>query len=164
LVAILFVCTANICRSPMAELVLKARRSGFGLGAQEAFNSVQSAGAQADPRAQRIDARAAAALLRRQLTPDKKWRSRRVQPEDFERFDLLLAMESRNLLDLKRQCPPELQPKLKLLLDFAPGFEGRDLPDPYFGPAAGFDHVLALIERGVGGLGEAWRRGELGQP
>ena len=161
MVAILFVCTANICRSPMAEWVLKARRSSFGPLAQEAFNSVQSAGARADPRAQTLDARAAAALLRQQLTPDKKWRSRRVQPADFERFDLLLAMESQNLRDLQRQCPPELQPKLRLLLDFVPGLEGQDLPDPYFGPAAGFDHVLTLIERGVAGLGEAWRRGEL---
>lgn len=161
MVAILFVCTANICRSPMAERVLKARCSGFGPGAQEAFNSVQSAGARAGPRAQMIDARAAAALLRQQLTPDKKWRSRRVRPADFEQFDLLLAMESQNLLDLHCQCPPELQPKLRLLLDFVPDLEGQDLPDPYFGPAAGFDHVLALIERGVAGLGEAWRRGEL---
>lgn len=161
MVAILFVCTANICRSPMAELVLKTRRSGFGARAQEAFAPVQSAGVQANPRAQKIDVRAAAALARQQLTPEKKWRSRRVQSADFEQFDLLLAMESQNLLDLRRQCPPSLQPKLCLLLDFVPGLEGRDLPDPYFGPAAGFDHVLALIERGVAGLGEAWRRGEL---
>lgn len=153
---ILIVCTANICRSPMAEVVMKARLSESG------FGSVQSAGARAHPKlGEAIDARAAAALLRHEFRPPKKWRSRRVQLEDFERFDLILAMEAQNLADLRALCPAPLQGKLRLLLDFVPGLEGQDVPDPYFGPAAGFDQVLALIERGVAGLGEAVRRGQI---
>ncbi|MCV2350987.1 low molecular weight protein-tyrosine-phosphatase [Paucibacter sp. Y2R2-4] len=159
--SVLFVCTANICRSPMAEAVLKARREAMGPDGVAAFAQVQSAGARAGPRGEPIDARALAALQRAQLSVEKKWRSKRVQPEDFERYDLIMAMEADNLAVLRKLCPPELQHKLHLLLDFVPGLEGQDVPDPYFGPAAGFDHVLALIERGVAGLGEAWRKGDL---
>jgi len=154
--SVLFVCTANICRSPMAEMVARARLAEAG------FGPVQSAGARAHPKlGEAIDARAAAALLRHEYTLQKKWRSRRVQVEDFERFDLIVAMEAQNLADLRALCPVPLQEKLHLLLDFVPGLEGHDVPDPYFGPAAGFDQVLALIERGITGLGEAARRSAL---
>jgi protein-tyrosine phosphatase len=157
--SVLFVCTANICRSPMAEALLKARRAGFSDAAD--FQNVASAGVRAGPRGQPIDARAAAALQRANLSVDKKWRSQRVLAEHFERYDLILAMEADNLQLLREQCPPELQAKLHLLLDFVPGQEGQDVPDPYFGPAVGFDHVLALLERGVAGLAQAWRDGGL---
>ena len=156
--SVLLVCTANICRSPMAEVILRARLKEAGL---ESAQPVQSAGARAHPRGgETMDARAAAALQRHDYRPEKKWRSRRVQLEDFERFDLILAMEAQNLDDLRKLCPaPPLQGKLRLLLDFAPGLEGQDVPDPYFGPTQGFDHVLGLIERGVAGLVAASRAG-----
>ena len=112
-----------------------------------AFTEVQSAGVHAGPRGEPIDARAAAALTRVDAAPNKKFRSRRVQPGDFERFDLIVAMESAHLDALRQQCPPELQGKLRLLRD-----DGQDVPDPYFGPAAGFDVVLTMIERGLAGL------------
>ncbi len=138
--AILFVCTANICRSPMAEALMKARHPA-------AFGEIKSAGVHAGPRGEPIDARAAAALTRVDAAPSKKFRSRRVQPSDFEHFDLIVAMESEHLDALRQQCPPELQGKLRLLRD-----DGQDVPDPYFGPAAGFDLVLGMIERGLAGL------------
>ncbi len=144
----------------MAEALLKARRAGFGADAAE-FQNVASAGVRAGPRGAPIDARAAAALQRANLSVDKKWHSQRVMPEHFERYDLILAMEVDNLKLLREQCPAELQTKLHLLLDFVPGLEGQDVPDPYFGPAAGFDHVLALLERGVQGLAQSWRRAAL---
>ncbi|MCV2356113.1 low molecular weight phosphotyrosine protein phosphatase [Paucibacter sp. B2R-40] len=159
--SVLFVCTANICRSPMAEVLLKARRAGFGAGAADAFKQVASAGARAAPRGEPIDARAAAALQRANLQLEKKWRSQRVEDDHFDRYDLILAMEADNLKHLRQQCPPAQQSRLHLLLDFVPGMAGQDVPDPYFGPAAGFDHVLALLERGVAGLALAWREGRL---
>ena len=70
-------------------------------------------------------------------------------------------MEADNLKVLREQCPPALQTRLQMFMDFVPGQEGQDVPDPYFGPAAGFDHVLALLERGVAGLALAWREGRL---
>ncbi len=67
-------------------------------------------------------------------------------------FDLLLTMDSDATTQLLRRCAPEHAHKIRLLLDFAPGLEGTDVPDPYYGPAAGFDHVLDLCEAGVRGL------------
>lgn len=135
----------------MAEVLFKAR---FG-----AELRVQSAGVRTGPRGQPMDARAAAALHRHGFKLQKKWRSRQVEAADFEAFDLILVMEAQHLQDLRAVCPPELQPKLRLLLDFVPGFEGQDLPDPYFGPTQGFDQALALILRSVEGVGAAWPAG-----
>ena len=135
----------------MAEVLFKAR---FG-----AELRVQSAGVRTGPRGQPMDARAAAALHRHGFKLEKKWRSRQVEAADFEAFDLILVMEAQHLQDLRAVCPPELQPKLRLLLDFVPGFEGQDLPDPYFGPTQGFDQALALILRSVEGVGAAWPAG-----
>jgi protein-tyrosine phosphatase len=159
--AILLVCTANICRSPMAEVVFKSRSADFGPGAAEVFKTVASAGVHADPRGGPVDARAAAALARHKYSIDKKWRSRRVTTEDFERFDLVLAMEADHVEALRAACKLEQREKICLLLDFVPEMVGRDLPDPYFGPAQGFDTVIDLIERGVQGVGAAWRSGQL---
>nr|WP_295081337.1 low molecular weight protein-tyrosine-phosphatase [uncultured Roseateles sp.] len=159
--AVLLVCTANLCRSPLAELLMKTRLPGFGPGAAQAFSVIESAGVRAAPRPGPIDARAAAAAQRAGLSPNKKWRSRRVVAADFERFDLILAMDSENLRELKLLCPAALHSRLHLLLDFAPGLQGQEVPDPYFGPAQGFDHVIGLLSQAVQGLGQAWREGRL---
>ncbi len=159
--AILFVCTANICRSPMAEAVFKSRLADLGEGASAVFKTVQSAGVHADPRGGPVDARAAAALNRHNYSVDKKWRSRRVQPSDLDHFDLILAMEAEHIEAMQAKATPEQAAKMHLLLDFAPGLEGRELPDPYFGPVQGFDAVLGMIEQAVQGIGAAWRDGRL---
>jgi len=138
--SILFVCTANICRSPMAEALMKARHPA-------AFSEVKSAGVHAGLRGEPIDARAAAALTRVDAAPHKKFRSRRVLASDFERFDLIVAMESAHLDTLRQQCPPELHGKLRLLPE-----DGPDGPDPYVGPAAGFEAGMEMLERGLAGL------------
>ena len=138
--SLLLVCTANICRSPMAESVFKAQATLLGLG------RVASAGVRASSRAQGMDARAITALGRRKYPVDKKWRSRRVEAEDYLRFDHILAMDQDNLDALRRQCPPEQQHKLRLLLDLVPERRGQEVPDPYFGSALGFENVLDLIE------------------
>nr|WP_276598101.1 low molecular weight phosphotyrosine protein phosphatase [Roseateles koreensis] len=157
----MLVCAANLCRSPMAELLLKARRTHFGPGADAAFQRIESAGTRAAPQAEAMDARAAAAAQRAGLKPLRKWRSRRVAAQDFERFELILAMDADNLRELRQLCPPQLQSRLHLFLDFAPGLQGQEVPDPYFGPAAGFDHVMGLLDQGVQGLAQAWMAGRL---
>jgi protein-tyrosine phosphatase len=150
--SLLLVCTANICRSPMAEAVLKA----------QAFEGlVQSAGMRVGPRGEPVDARAARILLQRGYELGRKWRSRRVQVEDLTRFDLVLAMDHDNLRELRLLCPTEHQAKLHLFLDFVPGRAGQEVPDPYFGSLQGFEHVLSLVELGAQGLRAAWRQGRV---
>ena len=146
--SILLVCLGNICRSPMAEAVIKAQLPGVKQVASAGMSAVGGP----------MDARAAAALERRGHKPLKKFRSRPFDVADFERYDLILAMDSHNLASLLKRRPEGAHAKVQLLLDFAPGLEGQEVPDPYYGPAAGFDRALALIEQGVAGLGRTIAR------
>lgn len=152
--AILLVCTANICRSPMAEAVFRAR-----LG--DVFKTVASAGVHADPRGGPVDARAAAALERHKYSLDRKWRSRRADPEQLGQYDLVLAMEAEHVEALRGKAAPELHARILMLTDFVPELVGQDIPDPYFGPAQGFDAVIGMIERAAGSLQMAAREGRL---
>ncbi|MEC5397140.1 low molecular weight protein-tyrosine-phosphatase [Uliginosibacterium sp. H1] len=148
---ILFVCTGNICRSPTAEGVARHWILRTGLDGEV---EVDSAGTHAwhdgeapDPRAQRAASRRGYDLSR--------LRARPVLPQDFERFDLILAMDRGHYVWLRRECPPALQERVKMFLDFtrAPG----DVPDPYYGEEAGFDSVLDLCEDAVRGLIDSLR-------
>ena len=140
---VLLICMGNICRSPMA-LAVTRQLAGARL-------EVDSAGTHAVRPPQGADPRAAAVLARRGYTPEKR-RSRSVTAADFEHFDLLLAMDGANLEDLRARCPPGQAGKLRLFLDFAPGLEGQDVPDPYYGDVPGFERVLDLCEAGARGL------------
>lgn len=152
--AVLLVCTANICRSPMAEAIFRAR-----LG--EVFKTVASAGMQAGPRGGPVDARAAAALTRHNYNLDRKWRSRRVEPEQLGQYDLVLAMEAEHVQALRKKAAPEHQARIRLLTDFLPEMAGEDIPDPYYGPVAGFDAVIGMIERAAQRLLAETREGRL---
>jgi protein-tyrosine phosphatase len=152
--ALLFVCTANICRSPMAEAIFRAK-----LG--EVFKTVASAGVHADPRGGPLDARAAAALDRHQYSLDRKWRSRRVDPESLGQYDLVLAMEAEHVDALRRKAAPDLHARIRLLTDFIPELAGQDVPDPYFGPVAGFDVVIGMLERAAQRMLAESREGRL---
>ena len=144
--SVLFVCVGNICRSPTAEMVMKAR--------YPAFTRVESAGVYAS-RGVPIDARARSLLEKAGVAVDRKFRSRRVSAQDFERFDLIVAMERDNLDALIEMRPEGSRAEIRLLMDFVPGMQGQDVPDPYYGPAEGFAHVLVLVERGVEGMARA---------
>ena len=144
---VLLVCMANVCRSPMACAVAQQLGRTQGRAAQLHFDS---AGTHVHS-GKRLDARAQAVLLKHRYTPPKT-RSRAVTARDFERFDLILAMDESNLAALQRQCPPQHQRKLRLLLSFAPELGLSEVPDPYYGDLAGFERVLSLCEAGVRGL------------
>ena len=78
---------------------------------------------------------------------------------DFERFDLLLAMDEANFAELRRRCPPEHRDKVRLLMEFAPGATEIEVADPYFGGAQGFEQVLDQVERACAGLLDILRSG-----
>lgn len=147
------VCMGNICRSPMAQVVAQtlaqeAARSGRSGMASPAFDS---AGTHAHHIGERPDPRATAALARRGYKIGTI-RSRRITEHDFQRYDLILAMDRNNLASLQRRCPPAHLTKLRLFLEFAEGVTETEVPDPYYGGADGFDRVLDLCEAGARGL------------
>jgi len=147
-VKVLFVCLGNICRSPTAEGVVRA------LAAREAPElalEVDSAGTAGYHVGEPPDARTRAAARRRGYDLEKL-RARMVEPADFERFDLLLAMDEDNLRVLRRRAPEPAQVRLRLFLEFAPGQDAREVPDPYYGGPNGFEEVLDLIEAAARGL------------
>jgi protein-tyrosine phosphatase len=139
---VLMVCTANICRSPLAAAALHQRLVRAGLDRRVC---IESAGTHAD-RGAPPDPRAVAAGRRRGLDLAKS-RSKRVDDADFERFEWVLAMDQDNLGHLAERCPEPFRARVGLLLDVAPRDDGeREVPDPYFGSPAGFERVLDLIE------------------
>jgi protein-tyrosine phosphatase len=143
-VSVLFVCLGNICRSPTAEGVFRRRVEQAGL-ADRVF--VDSAGTGDWHVGNPPDARAQEAARRRgiDLSP---LRARLVTEADLDAFDLVLAMDGSNLGALEAMRPG----RAVRMLVFAPQAGTLDVPDPYFGGAGGFDHVLDLIEAASDGL------------
>jgi protein-tyrosine phosphatase len=153
--SILLVCLGNICRSPTAHGVLEHRLVEAGLD----WVGVDSAGTAAYHQGKAPDARTIAAAARRGVRLEHL-RARRVEPADFEQFELILAMDRQNLEDLRALCPASLLPRVRLLLDFAPGsVPGREVPDPYYGGTDGFEQVLDLVEAACSGLVDQLRAG-----
>ncbi len=136
------VCAGNICRSPTAEGVLRKRLQELDLDRRI---GIESAGIYPEI-GSAPDSRAIAAAKRRGYDL-AKIRARAVVADDFERFDLILAMDDDNLDRLRERCPPAHHVKLALLLDHAAaGSKEREVPDPYYGAPEGFERVLDLIE------------------
>jgi low molecular weight protein-tyrosine phosphatase len=152
-IGVLFVCMGNICRSPTAEGVF--RRVVEQAGLANHFR-IDSAGTHAYHVGDAADRRAAVAAQRRGFSLDGI-RARRVCSEDFEQFDVILAMDRDNLADLTAQAGPQHRHKVSLLLEFAAGSE-TEVPDPYYGGTAGFERVLDLVEDASRGLLETLRR------
>jgi protein-tyrosine phosphatase len=112
---------------------------------------VDSAGTHAYHVGEPPDRRAQAAALRRGVDISGL-RARRVAAGDFDRFDYILAMDQDNLVDLQAACPPAANHKLKLFLEYGSGLTERNVPDPYYGGAAGFERVLDMVEVAAEGL------------
>jgi protein-tyrosine phosphatase len=133
---VLMVCLGNICRSPTAEAVLRAKLDAAGLGQRVAVDSAGTGdwhvGSPPDPRSQRHAAKRGYDL--------SSLRGRQVAEADFHRFDLILAMDEDNLADLQRLAP-EGRSRAEVRL-----FASIEVPDPYTGSAAAFEQVLDLVE------------------
>lgn len=131
---VLFVCTGNICRSPTAEAVL--RKMSFN---EEINLHVESCGTHDYHVGEPPDERAQHHAKGRGYDLSAQ-RARQLATRDFEEFDLILAMDRGHLRILERICPAQHRAKLRLFL------AGADVPDPYYGGAAGFEQVLDLVE------------------
>lgn len=145
---VLFVCMGNICRSPTAEGVF--RRVVDEADVAHVIE-IDSAGTHAYHVGHAPDSRAQQAALRRGVDLSRL-RARKVQNEDFLRFDLVLAMDHDNVADLQNACPPEYSHKVRLFMEFAPNYGNQQVPDPYYGGARGFEQVLDMVEIAAQGL------------
>jgi len=145
--SVLFVCMGNICRSPTAEGVFRHHVNERGLGDRIV---VDSAGTHAYHVGEPPDRRAFAAAERRGISL-AEIHARRVSDRDFEEFDYIIAMDEGNQRRLIDQAPEEHRLKVRLFLSFASVGE-TEVPDPYYGGAAGFERVLDLIEEASRGL------------
>jgi protein-tyrosine phosphatase len=163
---LLFVCLGNICRSPTAEGVMRALVEREGVAGIE----LESAGTGSWHVGSPPDQRAAAVARGRGMRLDGA--ARQVAPEDFEEFDLLLAMDGENRRELLRLAPGEPErAKVRLLREFDPASGGRsregsleqdlDVPDPYYGAPGGFEEVFDLVQAACEGLLGQIRAGEL---
>ena len=150
---LLFVCLGNICRSPAAEGVMRARAGAAGLAVE-----IDSAGTGGWHAGEPPDRRMTAAAARRGVDLSGL-RARQARPSDFSRFDLILAMDRGNFADLSRLRPPGAPARLELMLDQADGPRGREVPDPYYGGPDGFERVLDMLEEAADGLVDRLRRG-----
>lgn len=146
---LLFVCMGNICRSPTAEGVMRHLVAERGLE-DEIF--IDSAGIGDWHVGNAPDARSAQVASRRGITLEGA--ARQVRAADFDDFDLLICADAANVRDLRRLAPDrEAAAKIRLLREFDPASDGDlDVPDPYYGGADGFDHVLDLVEAACAGL------------
>ena len=150
---ILFVCLGNICRSAAAEAVLKKAAQDRGVSGEYEIDSAGISGYHAGERA---DKRMIEAALGRGYRVTSV--SRPVTSGDLEHFDCIIAMDNHNVRDLKRMARTEEQKKkIRKLTDFSSvGFRQKygmtEVPDPYYGGAAGFTLVLDMLEDAAGGI------------
>ncbi|WP_268875720.1 low molecular weight protein-tyrosine-phosphatase [Cognaticolwellia aestuarii] len=142
--SILFICMGNICRSPSAEAVFRQKAQVLSL-------TIDSAGVIGSHAREKPDHRAQKAGIARGYSFDKI-KARKVTVQDFEKFDLVLAMDQENIKDLIKIAPANLHYKIQLFLDYAENFDEQEVPDPYYGGAKGFQFVLDLVEDASDGL------------
>lgn len=148
MIRVLFVCTGNICRSPTAEGVFRRQVEQAGLGRRI---EADSAGTRAYHIGEPPDPRTVAAARARGYAIGHL-RGRQIGPNDFDRFDLILALDVDHRDELLHIAPPQRRERVRLLLDFAPESGHRSVPDPYYGGPEGFELVLDLVEAASRGL------------
>jgi protein-tyrosine phosphatase len=134
----------NICRSPSAEAVFRNKAQGRNF-------IIDSAGTTGSHAREKPDHRAMKAGMARGYSFDKI-KARKVTEKDFEKFDLILAMDEQNISNLKKVAPAQYLDKIQLFLDYADNYSDQEVPDPYYGGAKGFEYVLDLVEDASEGL------------
>ena len=149
---ILVVCTGNICRSPTAEAVLRKKLVVAGLGDKVRIDSAGTHGLHVG---QMPDQRSAA-VARSRGYDLSKIRSRQFKDDDYENFDVILAMDEGHLRTLMSNKPDSTGASLMLYLKFSQTHPSESVPDPYYGGDQGFEQVLDMIEEGADTLINHW--------
>jgi len=144
---ILFVCTGNICRSPLAEGIFKHIATNAGQAAE--FN-IGSAGTGGWHEGDVPDRRSIAVATEHGIDISRQ-RARRVATEDFDRSDLILAMDHDNLRNLRKIAPGDTIERIQLFNSYASGTD-EDVPDPYYGGREGFAMVYTMLFTGCTSL------------
>lgn len=145
---LLFVCLGNICRSPAAENIMNHLIEQAGLSE---YITCDSAGTSSYHIGSSPDRRITSTANNRGIT--MKGKARQFRVSDFEEFDLILAMDKENYLDILALDPQKkYRDKVKLMCDFATHHQIREVPDPYYGGREGFEKVLDLLLDACEGL------------
>jgi protein-tyrosine phosphatase len=139
---VLFVCSGNICRSPLAEAIFRHQAEEAGLLGRFVIDSAGMhgwhEGEPADPRARRVAEKHGVEVTSI---------ARPIADEDFERFDLILAMDRSHLRELRARCPPSLRSRIRLMRTFDGASSGeRDVPDPYYDREEAFERVFEQLD------------------
>lgn len=147
-VKVLFVCLGNICRSPTAHGVFEQYVEKAGLSDKIL---VDSCGTGQWHIGQPPDDRTQKAALERGYDLSHL-RARRLQQDDFQRFDYILPMDQRNLEDVLAMKPEDFKGKVQLMLEYGEDNQVKEVPDPYYGEHDGFEYVLDLLEKSSANL------------
>jgi len=148
MIKVLFVCMGNICRSPTAEVVFRAKVKQLNLLDQFIIDSAGTHDYHID---EAPDHRTQLAAKRRGYDMSAL-RGRQVDADDFMQFDYVLAMDNANLTMLQRLQPGNSTAHLELFLTFTESCLNKEVPDPYYGGADGFEQVLDRVEAAADGL------------
>ena len=146
-ISVLFVCLGNICRSPAAEAIFQNLINDRGIGNQFI---VDSAGTGSWHVGKKADSRMRFAAKQRNIYITSK--ARQISEDDFRKFNYILVMDNsnfNNVIDLKNRVKGSDFAKILKIQDFSSIFNEKEVPDPYFGGDAGFDHVLDILEDSV---------------
>ncbi|HWH16859.1 MAG TPA: low molecular weight protein-tyrosine-phosphatase [Allosphingosinicella sp.] len=144
--SVLFVCLGNICRSPLAEAAFRNEAERLGIDVE-----IDSAGT-GDWHIGHPPDRRAVAVARKNGVDISHLRARQVTPQDFHRFDHIVALDAQNLSNLRRMQPSDGKAELSLLLDHVEGRQGEAVADPYYGEAEHFDVTWNDVAEGAKGL------------
>lgn len=149
-IRLLFVCSGNICRSPLAEAMFKSLVSDAGLGARFIVDSAGThgyhEGDQADPRTRQVG-------RRHGLSVDSI--ARPVVDADFDRFDLIIAMDRGHRRELMARAGTGRSVSIRMMREFDAGADSQDVPDPYYGGEDGFEAMHAILTPACAGLLES---------
>jgi protein-tyrosine phosphatase len=150
---VLFVCSGNICRSPLGEAIFRNLVEEAELGGHFEIDSAGThgwhEGEPADPRARRVG---------RKRGVEVTSIARAVGSRDFERFDVILAMDRGHLRELRARCPAPFRDRIRLMREYEdPGGRDPDVPDPYYSGEEAFEEVFEVLDNCCRGLLEELR-------